>query len=141
MFIPYVSVFLKLSRQMCGIPLQENIELVQQQYIGKIMLIRDFNADPNSTNGPHLNNFCTVNGLSKHINQPTRITDRSSSLLDQCLINLPSVINKVEILPPLSTCDHSVISILCNLQLPKLKIIKELNGILLKVTLNCLEKL
>ena len=101
--------------------LQENIELVQQEYNGKIMFIGDFNADPNSANGIHLNNFCTVNGISKHIDQPTRITDKSSSILDQCLTNVPAIINKVEILPPISTCDHCVISILCNLRLSKQK--------------------
>ena len=38
--------------------LQENIELIQQQCNGKILLIGDFNADPNTANGTYLTNFC-----------------------------------------------------------------------------------
>ena len=88
-----------------GDALQENIELFQQQCDGKILLIGEFNADPITVNGTYLTNFCNVNRLLKHIDQATRITAKSSTILDQCQKNLPVLIKKVENLPAIYCCD------------------------------------
>ena len=44
-----------------------------------------------------------------HINQPTRITDRSSPILDQCLSNCPLLIRTLGVIPPLANNDHCTI--------------------------------
>ena len=46
-----------------------------------------------------------------NINQPTRITDRSSSVLDQCLSNCNQIIRTSGVLPPLANNDHCTIYI------------------------------
>ena len=101
--------------------LQENIELVQQNYSGKIMIIGDLNADPKTPNGDYLENFSSINQLTQHILNPTRITENSATILDQCLSNFPTLIANVEILAPIDTCDHCVISITCKLNKPSTK--------------------
>ena len=46
-----------------------------------------------------------------HINQTTRITDRSSSILDQCLSNCHLIIRTSGIIPPLVSNDHCTLYI------------------------------
>ena len=49
-----------------------------------ILIIGDLNADFNSRQGHYLNSFAVKNSLNVLIKEPTRITDTSSSVLDQC---------------------------------------------------------
>jgi hypothetical protein len=48
-----------------------------------IIVIGDLNADPSTPNGELLLAFVEDNNLTKHINEPTRITELTSSELDQ----------------------------------------------------------
>ena len=70
------------------------------------MLIGDFNSDFNTLQGQHLSDFSIVNNLSTLIFQPTRITNITSSILDQCLTNFPYYVKESGVEPPLADNDH-----------------------------------
>jgi hypothetical protein len=69
--------------------LQESVDLVMQENNPKIMLLGDLNADPATLNGVYLKEFAFVNNLFVHINSPTCVTERTSTILDQCMSNFP----------------------------------------------------
>ena len=71
-----------------------------------ILLIGDFNSDFNTLQGQHLSDFSIVNNLSTLIFQPTRITNITSSILDQCLTNFPYYVKESGVEPPLADNDH-----------------------------------
>ena len=52
-----------------------------------IIITGDLNADPSTPDGRKLLYFIDRNNLTKHVKEPTRITDRSSSELDQIVSN------------------------------------------------------
>ena len=43
--------------------------------------------------------------------EPARITENTSTILDQFLTNVPDLVEKVTVLSPLSTNDHCTISL------------------------------
>ena len=88
---------------------QSAIDKGQQSNMQDYIIIGDLNSDPNTHTGDKLNTFASLNRLKMHINQPTRITDRSSSILDQCLSNCPLIIRTSGIIPPLANNDHCTI--------------------------------
>ena len=106
--------------------LQENIDAIRAQYNPKILICGDLNADLNTRHGRLLLEFCDNNALTIHVNEPTRITDTTSTILDQFLSNFPSHLKNVEILPPLPHCDHCVIAINCTFKVVKPKPYKRL---------------
>ena len=57
-----------------------------------------------------LHQFATSNFLTIHVNQPTRITETSATVLDQFLSNIPNSFENIQVLPPLATNDHCTIS-------------------------------
>jgi hypothetical protein len=76
-----------------------------------IILTGDLNADPNTRNGDHLQQFTQSKFLTIHITEPTRITETSATILDRFITNIPDQVSNVCIHPPLSTNDHCTISI------------------------------
>ena len=64
---------------------QSALDKAQQSNILDHIIIGDLNSDPNTLSGHQLDIFANLNRLKMNINQPTRITDRSNSVLDQCL--------------------------------------------------------
>ena len=88
---------------------QSAMDKGQQSNMQDYIIIGDLNSDPNTHTGDKLNTFASLNRLKVHINQPTRITDRSSSILDQCLSNCPLIIRTSGIIPPLANNDHCTI--------------------------------
>ena len=67
--------------------LQYMIDLTYLGQVKNIILTGDFSADPSTANGRKLAYFANVNTFTLHINEPKRITERSSSVLDQFIIN------------------------------------------------------
>ena len=63
-------------------------KLSKEGKLDKIPITGDLNADPNSPNGPHSHQFSTNNHFSIHIDEPTRITDTSATILDQFVSNM-----------------------------------------------------
>ena len=74
-----------------------------------LIIIGDLNSDLNTNMGNKLKAFAHSNRLTIYINQPTRITERSSSVLDQCLTNCPALIKNTGVLPPLANNDQCTI--------------------------------
>jgi hypothetical protein len=84
-----------------------------------IFILGDLNADFNTTNGHKLIQLCTNNNLQFLINEPTRITATSHTVLDQILTNAPNFISDVTVSPPLSTNDHCTVSANINFKIQK----------------------
>ena len=75
-----------------------------------IIITGDLNADPSTPDGRKLLYFIDLNNLTKHVKEPTRITDRSSSELDQIVSNCDYLIQDVMVSPPVSYNDHNTVS-------------------------------
>ena len=88
------------------IKLQDSVDLVKQAGVHNIILTGDLNADPNTKDGHLLQLFVESNNFTLHIDKPTRITSTTSTILDQFISNVPSRVQNVEVLDPVSTCDH-----------------------------------
>ena len=76
-----------------------------------MFVLGDLNADPKTNNGNKLIQLCLEHNLQYLINEPTRITATSQTILDQVLTNAPKFISSVSVSPPLSTDDHCTIII------------------------------
>ena len=70
----------------------------------------DFNADPRTSHGRKLISFSNANALTLHVQEPTRITDTTSSCLDQIVTNIPSFVKKVKVIPPVANNDHCTVA-------------------------------
>ena len=103
--------------------LQDNIDILQENLNPKIMICGDLNADFNTRHGKLLKEFVETNNYTFHINEPTRITANSSTILDQFITNFPTFVQNVQVLPPLSNSDHCLITIDCLFKIKKIKII------------------
>jgi hypothetical protein len=68
-----------------------------------------------------LSEFAETNDFTVHINEPTRITATTSTVLDQFITNFPTLMKNVQILPPLSNCDHCLIAAECTFKIKKPK--------------------
>ena len=76
-----------------------------------ILLLGDFNADPSTIPGRMLTNLCNAFNFTVHINEPTRITATSATILDQILSNIPTFISSSSVFPPIATSDHCVVTV------------------------------
>jgi len=74
--------------------------------IDHMCLIGDLNADPRTHAGTWLQQFSASNNLTSLVHEPTRITETSATIIDQCLSNTSSSVSHVAVLPPVSTNDH-----------------------------------
>ena len=72
----------------------------------------------------HLLQMSTHNTL--HINEPTRITERSSSILDQFITNIPEFVETTAVDTPPLTNDHSTVSISLRFKISKMQPIERL---------------
>ena len=86
-----------------------------------IILTGDFNCHLGTANGNILENFCIFNNLSIEIREPTRITDKSSTILDQFITSNHDTVEKTHVIPPLMNCDHCTIIIYLNFKIFKSK--------------------
>ena len=71
-----------------------------------------------------MGSLCT--NILLHINEPTRITETTSSILDQFVSNIPEYVNDSGVDPPLLTNDHCTISITLSFKISKLQPIERL---------------
>ena len=87
-----------------------------------VLITGDFNDRCTEWHSDHsasdlrLYNLAERYGLLQLVKYPTRITDTTSSLLDLILTDSSDLVEKVSILPPISTSDHSVVC--CRIKLP-----------------------
>ena len=89
---------------------QDNINNVRALLNPRIFVCGDLNADSKTRHGKLFQEFIDSNDFEFHIREPTRITEKTSSVLDQCFSNFTIYQKDVEILPPLPHCDHCIIS-------------------------------
>lgn len=91
--------------------LQLSIDSARNTEVKNIILTGDLNADQGTYSGNKLADFVSVNNFKLHINEPTRITPSSSTILDQFITNIPNYITNIIIDEPVSNSDHCTIGI------------------------------
>jgi hypothetical protein len=96
--------------------LNTSLDLAKENMIQNIILIGDLNADPNTFHGQKLMHFSSSNNMFINVHEPTRITQNSSTILDQILTNSSHLISEVTIEPPISTNDHCTVIACVSLQ-------------------------
>ena len=101
--------------------LQYIVDLTHLGQVKSIILSGDFNADPSTPKGIKLLSFVNVNAFSLHINEPTRITETTSSILDQFMSNIPKYVYDTGVDPPLLTNDHCTISITLSFKISRMQ--------------------
>ena len=88
---------------------QDIIDKARLDNVKSIIITGDLNSDKNTQPQNHaaMTSFTNANSLYIHVNQPTRITSTSASVLDQFISNIPDFVKEVEISDaPLLTNDH-----------------------------------
>jgi hypothetical protein len=92
--------------------LQASYDKASQAAIQNIVITGDFNADLQTDKNAHdkLNEFLGLNNLTQHIDEPTRITIRRSSILDLIITNYPSLVINTQVSAPVHYNDHCTIS-------------------------------
>ena len=63
--------------------LQDSLDLARHSGISEIILAGDFNADPNTRAGQLFKVFCRSNDMMCYINEPTRITPDTATILNE----------------------------------------------------------
>ena len=86
--------------------LQHVYDSIRQAGYINIILAGDFNADPNTASGTKLPFFVNSNSLLMLIDQPTRYTINTATILDQFIVTPTLRTGNVSITPPLATTDH-----------------------------------
>ena len=89
--------------------LQLTLEQIQQVPNHLIVLIGDFNAHVDTPFGICFSQWLDCNNLFQIINEPTRITHSSSSILDLIITNAPGLFVQSGTDSPPSNCDHNYI--------------------------------
>ena len=98
--------------------LQYIYDTIRQAGYTNIILTGDFNADPSSASGNKLHYFVNSNSPLMLIDQPTRYTIITATILDQFIVTPTLQASNVSITPPLATTDHCKISCHISIDLP-----------------------
>ena len=77
------------------------------------------NADFHRVNGQRLRQMCSRHNLCYLIEEPTRITETSATILDQVLTNAPTFVKGTDVLDPVSTNDHCTITLHLNFRISR----------------------
>ena len=93
----------------------DNINNILENKLSKIIILGDLNADPASPCGKNLSDFCIVNSFVALVKEPTRITETSCKILDQCLTNYETLIKSCNVSDPVHNSDHCLVSVILNL--------------------------
>ena len=99
--------------------LQDSVNTLKIAGYQNIIIVGDLNADP--SNRPVWNkckSFCHSLSLISNINEATRITPTSATILDQVLTSNKLKVNTIIISPPLGRSDHCQVTV----DIPLLKI-------------------
>jgi hypothetical protein len=111
--------------------LQICLDKVQLESNKVVILLGDLNGNYNVENpsesgdfGSLLYRWMECNNLSQVINEPTRITSTSATLLDLIITNCPGYFVNSGTLSPPANCDHSFIFAKMNISLSKQKCYK-----------------
>jgi hypothetical protein len=90
--------------------LQSGLDKAIATKISNIMMVGDFNADPdNKTDHDTLLEFLSTNNFTQHVREPTRVTSNSATILDLVITNLPRLVKNVGVSAPVHENDHSTV--------------------------------
>ena len=94
-------------------PRFENIieEVIANNNVQYIVILGDLNADFSTPDGTKLKALTQKFGLICHVNEPTRITQTSSTCLDQIITNMPNFVSCINVQAPVSTNDHCTVGV------------------------------
>ena len=84
--------------------------MARQAGYSDIIITGEMNSDFNTRDGHNLLNFVNSNNMSALINEPTRITPTSATVLDQFLVSDQLTITDISVGAPLETSDHCEIT-------------------------------
>ena len=99
--------------------LQDMTDLVKSGNNAHVIYAGDFNADDRTNHGNMFKLFVEANNLHSHINEPTRITERSATCLDRIVSNIPHYVETAQVLDPLLHNDHCYVGITLRFSIPK----------------------
>ena len=99
--------------------MQESVNLINSHDKLKILIAGDLNADPDTPAGVCMSDFVRTNEMHIHINEPTRITHHSQTILDQFISNVSNFVQSPTVRPPILSSDHCVISASLSFKLQK----------------------
>ena len=87
--------------------LQDSVENAKLAGYNHVVVTGDLNADPgNRPAWDSLHYFCETLNLNAIVTEPTRLTNTTSTILDQILITSNMKAGDVQILPPIGRSDH-----------------------------------
>ena len=95
------------------------IDEIKSDKVRNIALLGDLNADFHTYNGKKLKKLCDNQNLTYLVNEPTRITQTSATVLDQILVNVPNFVTKTVVHPPVSSNDHCTVGLHLNFKIQK----------------------
>ena len=99
----------------------DNFDTVIEDAKGRItkymFILGDINADFATINGRKLDDMCLHHNLHCMVREPTRITETTSTVLDQVITNAPNFVSNISVSPPVSTNDHCTVSAQINFKL------------------------
>ena len=94
--------------------IQHPVDIVGQAGKNNTVITGDMNSDFNMRDGQHLVN---ANNMSALINEPTRITPKSATILDQFLASDHLSVTDISVVAPLESSNHCDIT--CKLKSQK----------------------
>ena len=98
------------------------IDVVRADRIKNVIIAGDLNADKNTQPQNHVAmvRLMEANSLCIHIDKPTRVTETSTSILDQFITNVPDFVKEVNVSDaPLLTNDHLTTFLTLNFKVQK----------------------
>ena len=95
------------------------LDEVKEDHTSSVIILGDLNADLSMPNGRKLSQLCDSHNFAYLVNEPTRITDNTATILDQIIVNCPNFVRKVEVSPPVSTSDHCTVGIHLSFKIKK----------------------
>jgi hypothetical protein len=90
------------------------VDDIKADQVKYMFILGDINADFRTANGKRLVQMCTQQNLQYMINEPTRITESTSTTLDQIITNAPNFVSSITVTPPISTNDHCTVAACLN---------------------------
>ena len=99
--------------------LDQNLDVVKEDPTKYVFITGDLNADLTTAQGKKLTRLCNNHSLVIHNHESTRITETTSTVLDQFLSNVPSFVRSTFVTPPLSSNDHCTLSVILNFKIKR----------------------
>ena len=97
--------------------LQEALDKIYDGNVDKSILIGDLNCDMKTQHGSKMIQFCNNNNMYFINKTPTRITNDTSTVLDQIITSFPDSVNSCTVERPVGNSDHSTLCMELNINI------------------------